>query len=153
MYLYLLEFTYAVKDRETVEAWLTEEGLSGTLISTQQYDDEIFSVLANDRAAPGDQRKLSVHDAISSCQAKQRALYRITTTDAPRVILHSFPLGEGDEWYACNERTIYLSMSSHRLGYKQISWLATCTNIVKWEDQFILRPLPILAGPYAVRAE
>jgi hypothetical protein len=144
VYLYLLEFTYAVEDRAMVEAWLAEANLSGVPISTQQYDDEIFTVLADNQAVSEDHQKLGAYSAISSCQARRRALYRITTTVTPRSVFHSFPLGEGDEWYAGDERTVYLSMLSHKFGHKQISWLATCSEIVKWEDVFSLEPSPAL---------
>lgn len=153
MYLYLLEFTYAVEDRETVETWLGRASLSGVLISVQQYDDEMFAVLADKQSVPEDQKKLGLHTAISSCQAKRRALYRITTKGAPRPALRSFPLEEDDEWYAGDERTMYLSLPVHRFGHKQIAWLAMCSEIVLWEDTFALTPLSLTSANLAGLAE
>jgi hypothetical protein len=153
MYLYLLEFTYAVEDREAVESWLGKAGLSGVLISVQQYDDEMFAVLADKQSVPEDQKKLGVHAAISSSQAKRRALYRITTKSAPRSVLRSFPLEDDDEWYAGDERMMYLSLPSHKFGHKQIAWLAMCPDIVLWEDTFPLTPLPLASCNLAGQAE
>ncbi len=153
MYLYLLEFTYAVEDRAEVEAWLGNADLSGVLISVQRYDDEIFAVLADKQSIPADQKKLGAYAAISSCQAKRRALYRITTKGAARSVLRSFPLEEDDEWYAGDERTMYLSLPAHKFGHKQIAWLAMCAEIALWEDTFPLEPLALTTARLVVQPE
>ena len=143
MQLYLLEFTYAVEDCQAVEAWLAEADLSGVLISTGQYEDEMFAVLASERSMREDHQKLALHSAISSCQAKQSILYRITTSAAPEVVFRTFPLGEGDEWYWGPGRISYLSMQSQRLRQIQITWLATCSEIVAWEHNFALKEISV----------
>ena len=142
MQLYLLEFTYAVEDREEVEQWLAEANLSGVLISTRQYEDEMFAVLASERAMHTDQQKLARHPAISSCQNKQNNLYRITTTQMPESVFRLFPLGEGDEWYWGTGRISYLSTQSQRLNQAQIAWLTTCSDITTWEYIFDLNEAP-----------
>jgi hypothetical protein len=142
MQLYLLEFTYAVEDRETVEAWLPEADLSGVLISNQQYDDEVFAVLASERAMRENHQKLALYPAISSCQIKQSVLYRIITTATPEAVFHSFPLAEGDEWYWGVGKMCYLSTLSQKLKQAQITWLATCPEIASWEYLFDLMETP-----------
>lgn len=148
MHLYLLEFTYAVEDRATVEAWLAEANLNGILISIKQYDDEIFAVLASEKSVHEEHRKLMLHPAISSCQTKQSILYRITTTETPESVFHLFPLGEGDEWYWGIGRTSYLSKQSQRFSQAQMSWLATCSKIVTWEYIFDIIRAPLEYEPH-----
>src|SRR5260370_3222975 len=59
MYLHLLEFTYAVADRETVETWLSRVDLGeAALMSVKQYDDEILAVLASYQALAEEHKKL-----------------------------------------------------------------------------------------------
>lgn len=140
MYLYLLEFTYAVEDHAAVEAWLAEADVSGVLISVQQYDDEMFAVLASGLPLDEGHQKLLRCPGVTSCQARRRFLYRITTTATPRPIFHSFPLGEDHEWYTGGEKIVYLSLPSPVLSRKQISWLATSPEIVNWENHFELVP-------------
>ena len=143
MHLYLLEFTYGVEDRETVETWLSQADLGGAvLISIEQYDDQILAVLANYQALAAEHKKLQQRPAISSCEAKQCAVYRITTTATPASMLYSFPLREGEEWYHGAEQTAYLCVQSHLLSEAQISWLVTSTDIIAWEDLFELTPRP-----------
>lgn len=143
MYVYILEFVYAAEDRETVEKWLAQAELGGVLLSSEPYDDEILAILASSRAFGEKSRKLRQHPLISSCEAKQCAMYRITTTTAPGWVLHSFPLREGEEWYPGSRQTAYLCLQSHQLSNEQISWLATSTAIVGWEYAFDLAPLPV----------
>jgi hypothetical protein len=142
MYLHLLEFTYAVADREGVETWLSQADLGGAaLISIKQYDDEILAVLASYQALVEEHKKLQQHPAISSCVAKQCTVYRITTTTAPASALSSFPLREEEEWYQGAQKTAYLCVQSHQLSEEQTSWLATNADIIAWEDLFELPPL------------
>ena len=150
MHLYLLEFTYAVEDRETVETWLSQADLGGAvLISAEKYDDEILAVLANYQALTEAHKKLQQHPAISSCVAKQYAVYRITTAAAPASVLRSFPLKEGEKWYLGAGQTAYLCVQSHLLSEAQISWLVTSPDIIPdiiaWEDLFDLTPWPLEA--------
>ena len=142
MYLHLLEFTYAVADRETVETWLSRVDLGETaLMSVKQYDDEILAVLANYQALAEEHKKLQQHPAISSCVAKQRTVYRIITTTAPASVLYSFPLREEEEWYQGAEKTAYLCVQSQQLSEEQTSWLTTNADIIACEDLFDLTPL------------
>ncbi len=142
MYLHLLEFTYAVADREAVETWLSRVDLGeAALMSVKQYDDEMLVVLANYQALDKQHKKLQQHPAISSCVAKQCTVYRITTTTAPASALYSFPLREEEEWYQGAEKTAYLCVQSHQLSEEQTSWLATNADIIAWEDFFDLTPL------------
>src|SRR5207245_11215863 len=89
-------------------------------------------------------RRLQSYAAISSCEAKRYAVYRVTTTVASEQVLRSFPLGESQEWYPGDGQTAYLCVQSHHLDAEQISWLATCTQITAWECLFDL--VPLLAG-------
>lgn len=141
MYVYLLEFTYAAKDREAIERWLAQADLGGVLLSTEPYDDEILAVLASNRAFGTASQSLSQYPLIASCEAKQCVMYRITTTSTPGCVLHSFPLREGEEWYPGAEQTAYLCLQSHQLSHEQIRWLAVNTAIVGWEYIFDLAPL------------
>lgn len=141
MYLYLLEFTYAMEDRIAVEAWLSEADVSGVLISVQQYDDEMFAVLASGLPLSEDHQKLLLDPGVTSCRARRRFLYRVTTAGASQPIFHSFPLGEDHEWYSGGEKVVYLSLPSPALARKQISWLATSPEIVGWENHFELEPV------------
>ena|SRR5260370_42150477 len=143
MNLYLLEVTYAAQDRETVEPWLSQADLGCVLLSSEQYNDEILSVLASNQALVETSKKLCQHPAISSCEGKQRVIYRIATTTAPEHVLCSFPFRLGEEWYVGPGKTTYFSAQSHQLSEKQISWLATNPAIATWEDAFDLTPMPV----------
>ncbi|HEY0753308.1 MAG TPA: hypothetical protein VGD98_05050 [Ktedonobacteraceae bacterium] len=141
MYLHILEFTYAAEDRSAVELRLSQMDLHGVLISTQQYDEEMFAVLASTRPLMEDQQKLLSYAMLTSCQTKRRFLYRITTTTTSNSALVSFPLGEDNEWYVSTEKMTYLSLGSYFLGSAQFSWLAAHKQSVKWENVFELAPL------------
>lgn len=143
MQLFLLEFTYAVDNRKVVEDWLSQAHLDSTLLSTEQYNNEMLAVLANYQDVTEDGRKLHRHPAISSCVEKQRFITRVVTTISPDLILRAFPLREGDEWYLGRGQTIYLCTTSRWLSERQISWLATCTHISAWESVFDLAPTPV----------
>ncbi len=142
MYLFLLAFTYAVDDRKTVEAWLSQADLDSVLLSTERYNDEILAVLANYQEAREDGIKLRQQPAISSCMEKQCPVIRVVTAVAAERVLRSFPLREGEEWYLGAGHTAYLCTSSHWLSDTQISWLATCTTISAWNYTFDLAPMP-----------
>ena len=79
MNLYLLEVTYAAQDRKTVEPWLSQANLGCVLLSSEQYNDEILTVLASNQALVETSKKLCQHPAISSCEEKRRDIYRIAT--------------------------------------------------------------------------
>jgi hypothetical protein len=143
MYLYLLEFIYRVKDRELVETWLSRENLGGVLISTRQYGDEILAVLANDQALVEARKQLRRHPAVSSCVEKWCLVYRIVATTTLELVISSFPLRGGEEWYLGTEKMAYLCTQWHQLSTEQMSWLLTSPTIVSWEDQFDLTPIPI----------
>jgi hypothetical protein len=138
MYLYLLEFTYAVMNHKTVETWLAQAHLGGALISVSQYHDEMLAVLASEQSLGEEYRTLHWHPAISSCVEKYRAVYRIVTAVAPKLVLSSFPLRAGEEWYVGTEKIAYLCVQLHPLGAEQISWLANNKNITAWQDRFDL---------------
>ena len=138
MYLYLLEFTYVVVDHKAVETWLAQAHLHGVLISISQYHDEMLAVLANEQALVEEYRTLHRHPAISSCVEKYCDVYRIMTTSAPKQVLSSFPLREGEEWYGGIEKMAYLCVQSHQLSGEQIFWLANNKNITAWQDRFDL---------------
>jgi hypothetical protein len=138
MQLSILELTFAVEDCEVVEQWLAGADLSGVLISMARYDDEIFAVFASERAMYSDQQKLMSYPAISSCLMKQSFVYRLTTALAPEQVFRSFPLGEGDEWYWGIGTTCYLAMQASALNQGQIAWLASCSEITRWEYIFDL---------------
>lgn len=142
MYLYLLEFTCAVEDHPAVKTWLSKANPDGILISTSQYGDELLSVLAHDQTLTETHKKLRQHPAISSCVEKQRVVYRITTITAPELVLSSFPLREGEEWYPGIGKMAYLCIQAHQLSGEQISWLTTNPRIVAWESFFDLIPMP-----------
>ena len=141
MYLGLLEIAYAVEDQEEAEALLSQENLGGVIISTEQYEDEILSVLANEETLLPAYRKLHGNYAIVSCEVKWRAVYLVTTTTEPKHALCSFPFRDGEEWYLGQGKTIYLSVQAHGLSDEQISWLATRPNIVDWKYDFELIPV------------
>lgn len=144
MYLSLLEFTYAVEDRDAVEGFLSQADLAGVLISTEQYDDEILAVLASHQEPVSAYQQLRRHPAISFCEVKRRVVYRVTTITAPKLALSSFP-GENSEWYHGDANVTYLSTQTDQLSDKQVSWLAACAQIVAWEYQFDLAPVKVLA--------
>ena len=143
MYLHLLELIYAVEDTEVVKMWLSQAGLGGVLISTEQYNEEMLVVLADDHTLVELYAKLRLCPAISSCEGKRRAVYRIMTTIAPEWAIYSFPLGEGEEWYRGDENTAYLCKQFQQFSDEQICWLATCRHIVRWECSFDLMPIDL----------
>lgn len=136
MQLYVLEFTFAVENREMVWQWLAGADLSGVLISIGQYDDEVFAVLVSERAMHDDRQKLMSYPAIFSCQVKRSFVYRLTTALAPEQIFRGFPLGEGDEWYWGIGTKCYLAMQAPVFNQGQIAWLASCSEITNWEYIF-----------------
>jgi len=138
VYLYLLAFIYTVKHRETVEAWLSQANLGGVLINIRQYDDEILALLASHQPLEEERQKLCEHPAISSCEAKECFVFRVTTTSAPELVFRSFPLRWGEEWYPGAGRTVYLCLQSGLLSDQQISWLSSRTEIAEWRDMFDL---------------
>lgn len=138
MYLHLLEIVYTVESRETVEMWLSQANLGSVVISTEQYNDEILAVLASEQAVEEAHQEMQWHPAISSCEGKQRVVYRITTTSTSEHALCSFPFRHGEECYVGPEKMIYLSVQSHQLNENQLSWLAENSDIVKWEYLFDL---------------
>ena len=138
MYLNLIELIYPVHDAEIVKTWISEAGLGCVLISTEQYGEEMLVVLANDQALVELHAKLRLCPAISSCEGKRRAVYRIVTRILPEWVLYSFPLGEGEEWYQGNGNTAYLCKECHQFSDEQIAWLATCRHIIRWEHSFNL---------------
>jgi hypothetical protein len=143
MHLYLLEFVYAVKDREIIEAWIAQTDLGGVLICTMQYDEEILAVLASEHQLAEAFQKICQQPAISSCEEKHAVVFRVTTRVAPELAFRSFPFSEGEEWYRGGAQTAYLCLQSHQLSNEQISWLATCTQIVDWNRFYVLSPIPI----------
>lgn len=148
MYLSLLEFIYATKDCDVIETWFGRADLEGVLISTMQYDEEILAVLASERRLIDTLQKMYRQPAISSCEEKHAAVYRVTTTVAPELVFRSFPFGAGEEWYHGPERTAYLCLRSHHLNGGQITWVATCTQIVTWDALSVLSPVPICGKIY-----
>jgi hypothetical protein len=138
MYLHLLEITYAVEDRATIETWLSQAYLGGAIISTEQYSDEILAVLASEQVLGETYQELQRHPAISSCEKKRRAVYRVTTITEPKHALCAFPFREGEEWYVGSGKMIYLCVLSHRLSEQQAAWLATNTHISEWKYLFDL---------------
>ena len=143
MNLYLLEFTYAAEDRESVEAWLSQPELGGMLLSVEQYDDEILAVLADTQPLIKACKKLQQNPAISSCERKLRAIYRVATATSPEHVLCTFPFRAGEEWYLGPGKTTYLSTQLQPLTDAQISWLTNNTAIASWEDTFDLTPMPV----------
>lgn len=143
MDLYLLEVTYTSEDRQIVEPWLTQADPESTLLSVEQYDDEILAVLASRYPLTEVQKQLQQRSVISSCEGKRRALYRVTTTTTPEHVLCTFPFRAGEEWYLGPGKTTYLSAQTHELREEQLAWLATRAEIVTWEDTFDLVPMPV----------
>ena len=141
MYVNLLEIVYAVEDRETVETLLSQANLGGVIISTEQYDEEILSVLASEQTLLPALKQLHHHRAIASCEEKRRTIYRVATSTEPEHVLCSFPFREGEEWYTGPGATSYLSVQAHDLSDEQISWLAARTDIVNWKYDFDLTPV------------
>lgn len=143
MYLYLLVFTCAVEDYKLVENDLARLHPDGVLISVEQYDDELLVVLASHQT-PGDAcQKLIQHPAVSSCVERYSPVYHVVTGIPPARTLHTFPLREGEEWYLGEGPNAYLCMQSPLLSPKQVSWLATSTQIAAWEYWFSLVPVSV----------
>lgn len=117
------------EDHATIEAWLAQTGLGGMVISTEQYDDEILTVLADVQPLEKVRQQLQQHPAISTCEEKLRAVFRVTMTTAPGHVLCSFPFRGGEEWYVGAGKTAYLCTQSHQLNDQQISWLAANAQI------------------------
>lgn len=138
MYLHLLEIVYAIEGREAVEMWLSQANLSSVVISTEQYDNEILAVLASKHAVEEAHQEMQWHPAISSCEGKKRVVYRITTTSTSEHALDSFPFCHGEEYYVGPKKTMYLSVLSHQLSEKQLSWLIENSDVVEWEYLFDL---------------
>ncbi|HVU66122.1 MAG TPA: hypothetical protein VHD63_03295 [Ktedonobacteraceae bacterium] len=144
MRLYLLEIVYTVEKCEAVEGWLARTDLGGVVISTEQYDEEILAVLASERTLEKAYLQAWQHPFISSCEEKQRMVYRVTTASDPQHALCSFPFRPGEEWYAGSANMMYLSVQARQLSEKQLCWLAENTAITRWEHQFDLVPvLPV----------
>ncbi|HEY1350540.1 MAG TPA: hypothetical protein VGF67_13030 [Ktedonobacteraceae bacterium] len=138
MYLYLLTFTYAVEDWKLVDADLARIHPDGVLISTEQYDDEVLAVLASHQPVDEVCNRLAQHPAVSSCVGKHCPVYHIITSTTPEKALRTFPLREGEEWYLGGGRSVYLCVQSPLLGARQVSWIATSTEIAAWEYWFNL---------------
>jgi len=143
MYLYLLVFTYALEDHTLVEADLAEIHPGGVLISATQYDDEMLAVLASHQAPGEAYQKLLQHPAVSSCTESHCPVYHVVTSTPPEKALRTFPLREGEEWYLGEGQNGYLCVLSPLLSAKQISWLATSTEIGAWEYWFSLVPMSV----------
>lgn len=143
MYLYLLAFTYAAEDYKLVEADLAAIHPGGTLISIEQYDDEILAVLASHQAPGEAYQRLVQHPAVSSCTERHCPVYHIVTSTQPERALRTFPLREGEEWYLGERQNVYLCVLSPLLSAKQISWLAVSMEIAAWEYWFSLVPLSV----------
>jgi hypothetical protein len=143
MYLYLLVCTYAVEDHKLVEADLARIHPGGVLISAERYDDETLAVLVSHQTLDEAYRKLIRHPAISSCVEKHCPVYHVVISTAPEKALRTFPLREGEEWYQGEGRHVYLCVQSPLLSAKQVSWLATSTEIAIWEYWFSLVPLSV----------
>ncbi len=138
MYVHLLEIVYKVEQRDSAEKWLTHTNHDGVVISTERYGDEILAILASEQALEEPLQQLRQHPSISFCEEKRRALYRITTVSTSEHTLCSFPFRFGEEWYIGPQKTMYLSLQSHRLSNKQLCWLRENVNITGWQDQFPL---------------
>lgn len=138
MNLYLLEITYAVRDQQEVEAWLAHAPLNGVVISTEQYDDEILSVLASEQALGTAHQYVRRQDAVTSSQRKRRAVFRVSTTTSPEHVLCTFPFRAGEEWYIGTGNVAYLSVQSHKLTERQRDWLASNVAISNWQEAFEL---------------
>lgn len=138
MLLHLLEVTYAVEDRETVEEWFVHTQLGGEVISIEQYDDEILAVLAS--VQPSHELLMQVRQQpdITSCHLKKRVIHRIETTTPPTHVLCSFPFREGEEWYLGPGNVAYLCVQAYNFTTKQIAWLTANTAIATWSDLFDL---------------
>jgi hypothetical protein len=142
MYLHLLELIYAVEDGDRIQMWLSDADLRGVFISSEQYDDQMLIVLADNQPLAEAHKRLRRCPAVSSCEEKLCAVYRIITTIKPEIVFRSFPLRNGEEWYWGGEKTIYLCLTTHELSKEQISWLVTCRHIAEWEGFFNLGPRP-----------
>jgi hypothetical protein len=143
MYLNLLEFTYAVRDREAVEIWLSQAELDAVLISTEQYYDEILAVLASEQSVVEAHKKLLEQPAITSCTEKRCVVYRVTTTVPPQQVIQDFPTGEDQDWYLGTDNTSYLCVQSHPLNDRLIAWLDTNPLVANWDYLFDLNPMPL----------
>lgn len=143
MYLYLLALTYALEDRELVEAHLAQMHLEAVLISTEVYDDELLAVLASRQELEEVCEMLKRHPAVSSCVKKHCPVYHMITSAAPEQVLRTFPLREGEEWYLGEGRSVYLCVQSPLLSARQVSWIATSTQIASWEYWFDLVPVSV----------
>jgi hypothetical protein len=141
MYLYLLAFTYAFEDRALVEADLARIHPEGVLISAELYDDEMLAVLASHQEPEEAAERLKQHPAVSSCLKRHCPVYHIVTSTEPEKALRTFPLREGEEWYQGDGSSVYLCMQSPLLGARQVSWIATSTEITTWEYWFNLAPV------------
>jgi hypothetical protein len=141
MHLYLLEIVYALERCEAVEEWLARTDLGGVVISTEQYDEEILAVLASEQTLEKAYLQVWQHPFVSSCEEKQRVVYRVTTTSDPQHALCSFPFRPGEEWYTGPANMMYLSVQSRQLSEKQLCWLAESTTITRWEHRFDLIPV------------
>ena len=141
MHLYLLEITYAAQDKQDVEAWLAHAPLTGVIISTEQYDDEILAVLASEQALGTAHQYVRQQHAVTSSQRKRRAVFRITTTTSPEHVLCAFPFRGGEEWYIGPGNVAYLSVQSHQLTDRQRDWLASNEEIADWQETFELESM------------
>lgn len=142
MYLYLLEITYPVHECARVETWLSQAQLGGVIISIEQYTDEILAVLASEQSLKEEVcQQVRLHSAISSCEGKRRAVYRVTTKTTSEHVLCSFPFRAGEEWYLGSENSAYLCVQSPQLSDKQLAWLATNAAIAEWRSRFDLVPV------------
>jgi hypothetical protein len=65
------------------------------------------------------------------------------TTIAPEWVIYSFPPDEEEEWYQGNENTAYLCKLFRQFSNEQISWLATCKHVTRWEYSFELKPVDL----------
>lgn len=140
MYLYLLAFTYAFEDRALVEADLARIHPEGVLVSARLYDDEILAVLASHQEQEHEEaaERLKQHPAVSSCIKRHCPVYHILISTEPEQALRTFPLREGEEWYQGDGQSVYLCVQSPLLGTRQVSWIATSTEIAAWEYWFNL---------------
>lgn len=141
MYLYLLALTYALEDRELVEADLAHVHPEVVLISMELYDDELLAVVASRQEVEEVYETLTRHPAVSSCVKKHCPVYHVITSAAPEQVLRTFPLREGEEWYQGEGRSVYLCVQSPLLSARQVSWIATSTQIASWEYWFDLVPV------------
>jgi hypothetical protein len=141
MYVHLLEIVYSVENRASVEEYLAQEDMGGAIISIERYGDEILAILADTEELDGAYERIRQYAAISSCEAKRCALYRITTCAPSAHVLCAFPFKAGEEWYIGSQSVVYLSLRSHVLSNKQLYWLLENPGIVGWDDDFPLSPV------------